>query len=265
MNGIHFVRKSLHSFAIIIIAMSLLGGCADMKSMFDITYEKPDLEFPANDLIIKGMEDYNVGKYFGAISYFQEILEKYPFSPEAPLAELKAADCNYYMDKYPEALAQYQDFEDRHPTNEAIPYVMYQKGMSNYKQIDRIDRDPIVARRAVDFFSQLLRAFPNSPYTTNARKNIAEAISFLADHEFAVIEFYLRTEKYEQAETRLEYLITAYPNTNVIPKAEKILAEIQAGNPPRRPLFSWFPDFKLPDWTKVADDEDNTINTEPNR
>ena len=142
---------------------------------------------------------------------------------------------------------------------------MYQKAMSNYKQIDRIDRDPIVASRAVDLFSQLIRAFPDSPYTADARKNIAEANSFLADHEFAVIEFYLRTEKYEQAETRLEYLITAYPNTKVIPKAKDILAEIQAGNPPRRPIFSWFPDFELPDWGIVAEDKENTVNSGPKR
>ena len=261
MIGTYFSQSSFKFFASLFIFVLLLSGCADMRSMFDITQKEIDVEYPAKDLIMKGMEDYNVGKYYQAIIYFQEILEKYPFSPEAPLAELKGADSNFYMEKYLEAESLYEEFEDRHPTNEAIPYVMFQKAMCNYKQIDRVDRDPIVASRAVDQFNQLLRAFPTSPYTSAARQNIHEALEFLANHEFAVVEFYLRTEKIEQAETRLRYLLTVYPDAEIAPRAQEVLEQIEAGNPPRRPTLSWFPDFDLPDWGEAAKDPENTVDT----
>lgn len=263
MNGIgtFFSQSSFRFLATLFIFVFSLSGCADMRSMFDVTQKEVDLEYPAKDLIMKGMEDYNVGKYYQSAVYFQEILEKYPFSPEAPLAELKGADSNYYMEKYLEAASLYEEFAERHPTNEAIPYVMFQKGMCYYKQIDRVDRDPIVARQAVDQFSQLLRAFPTSPYTAAAQQNIAEAREFLANHEYAVVEFYLRTEKIEQAETRLRYLLTVYPESEIAPKAQSVLEQIEAGNPPRRPVLSWFPDFSLPDWGEAAKDPENTVDT----
>lgn len=262
MNGnATVILKFSRFFATLLMLAFLTSGCANMRSMFDITQEDPDLEYPAKDLIIKGMEDYNVGKYYSAATYFQEILEKYPFSPEAPLAELKGADSNFYMEKYQEALSTYEEFEDRHPTNEAIPYVMFQKAMCNFKQIDRVDRDPIVASRAVDQFNQLLHAYPESPYTGAAKQHIAESLEFLANNEFAVVEFYLRTEKIEQATTRLRYLLAVYPDAEIAPHAQEILKQIEAGNPPRRPVLSWFPSFDLPDWGEAAKDEKNTVDT----
>ena len=245
--------------AIVLSLTLMLSGCSeDWRTMFDITQDAPDLEYPAKDLIIKGMDDYNVGDYWSAATYFQEIIEKYPFSPEAPLAELKVADSHYYMGKYIEAYSYYEEFENRHPTNEAIPYVMFQKGMCYFKQLDRVDRDPVVASRAVDLFNQLQRAFPESPYTEAAKTNSALAKEFLANHEYAVVEFYLRTGKTDQAETRLRYLLTVYPDSEIAPKAMEVLEQIEAGNPPRRPVLSWFPDFDLPNWGEAAEDEANT-------
>ena len=256
--------RSIVSYSFICILLFSLSGCAQLKDTFDFTSEEVDLEYPAKDLIIKGMEDYNVGKYFTAAEYFQEITEKYPFSPEALLAELKAADSNYFMERYNEALVKYEDFEDRHPTNEAMPYVIYQQAMCNYKQIDRIDRDSIVAQKSLNQFTRLLRTFPESPYTADAEENIAEARTFLADHEYAVIEFYLRTEKYEEAKTRIQYLITRYPEAEVSAQAKAILADIEAGNPPSRPVFSWLPDFDLPEWGEASKDVENSVNPKPN-
>ena len=256
--------RSIVAYSFICILLVTIGGCATLKDTFDFTQEEVDLEYPAKDLIIKGMEDYSVGKYFTAAEYFQEITEKYPFSPEALLAELKAADSNYYMERYIEALLKYEDFEDRHPTNEAMPYVIYQQAMCNYKQIDRVDRDPIVAQKALNQFTRLLRTFPESPYTPASREHITEARTFLADHEYSVIEFYLRVEKYDEAKSRIQYLITRYPEAQVSAQAKDILAQIESGEPPRRPVFSWLPDFDLPEWGEAAKDEENTVNPKPN-
>ncbi|MGL1931140.1 MAG: outer membrane protein assembly factor BamD [Desulfotalea sp.] len=250
---------------ILIAAMLFLNlnGCADLKEMFDVTKEDVDVDFPAKDLVVKGMEDYNVGKYFTAADYFKEITEKYPFSPEALLAELKLADSYYYMEKFNEGLIQYEDFSDRHPTNEAIPYVIYQRGMCYYKQIDRIDRDPILASLASEQFNQLIRSFPESPYTKDANARIAETRVFLADHEYSVVEFYLRTGKYDQAKTRIQYLLTVYPESKAAPAAREILQQIEEGNPPNRPVLSWFPDVDLPEWGEAAKDPENTVDSSP--
>ena len=254
------LKKLPLQFGLFIFAIGLLaflGGCSDFKKMFNFTSidgegneaVKTDPTLPAKTLLAKGMDDYNVGKYFTAIESFQEILNHYPFSPEAPLAELKAADCSYHLERYSEALVLYEEFANRHPTNESIPYVLFQRGMSNFKQIDRVDRDTTGAIKSINFFKQLLKSYPNSPYTGEAKARIEAAGDFLADHEFFVVEYYIRTEKYDQAKVRLKYMLAKYPERAIAAQAKDLLARLEAGDPPKSILTSWLPKFNLGTWS----------------
>jgi len=232
-----------------VLFLALSPGCAKIKDTFSFGKEKAEVYLPAEQLIMKGMDEFNVGTYYLALDYFNEIMDRYPFSPQAPLAELKAADSNYFMERYTEALILYREFEERHPTNEAIPYVMYQKAMCGYKKIDTIDRDTSGAIESIQGFRELLRAFPNSPYSAEARARIAAANEFLVNHEFYVVKFYLRTKKYSEAETRLKYILAMYPDAKIAPRAQEMLDLIQAGTPPTSGFTGWFKDLSLPDWT----------------
>lgn len=263
-----FSFLNLLSVLLTLFMILTFSGCSSLEEMFNFTrideegneITEPELNLPAKNLLAKGMDDYNVGKYFTAITFFEDILNRFPFSPEATLAELKAADCSYHLGRYLEALVLYEEFENRHPTNESIPYVMFQKAMCNYKQIDRIDRDTAGAIKSIELFRQLLKAYPNSPYTNEAEARIAAATEFLANHEYFVVEYYVRTAKYDQAIVRLKYLLVMYPESDIATKAQKLLTRIEAGDPPRSRLTAWFPKISLPDWTLLGqpDVEDST-------
>ena len=166
------------------------------------------------------------------------------------LAELKAADSNYYQYNFLEAKVLYQQFEERHPTNEAIPYVMFQIGMCDFSRTDRIDRDTSGAKEAIQSFSRLLRAYPHSPYTNEAKARIRAAREFLVNHEFYVAVFYLRTNRYDESAHRLKYLLATYPDSSIAPKATKLLERIEAGDPPQIGISRWLPDLSMPDWTQ---------------
>jgi outer membrane protein assembly factor BamD len=239
---------------LLVLLLLSLEGCSSFNKIFNFTSideegkeTKADLDRPAKDLLVQGMEDYNVGKYFTAIEAFQEILNRYPFSPEAPLAELKAADCNFYLEKYAEAIVLYDEFINRHPTNESIAYVIYQKGMCHYKQLDRVDRDITPATRAMDQFKQLLKVYPNSPYSGDAKARIAEVTDFLADHEYLVADFYLRTGKNDQAKVRLKYLLAKYPNQRISPQAKAVLSQLEKNELSASSFWSWLPKFTFRD------------------
>ena len=247
------VLRFLLSSALMTGLLFSLGGCATMNSWFD---GGDKVQLSAQTLATKGMEEFSNGNYYKARKYFEELLDYYPFSPEAMLAQLKGADSNYYMENYQEALMLYHEFEERYPTNEAIPYVMYQIAMCHYKQIDRIDRDTSGGENAIREFSKLLRAFPNSPYTDEAKARIRAANEFLVNHEYFVVEFYLRTEKYNEAITRLNYIVNTYPDATITPKARKLLKRLEDGDPPGFNLSSWFQDSLLPDWALFTSEED---------
>ena len=241
------VRRAALPFLLLLLCVSLTG-CATLKEWFGFNDEST-IQKSASSLAVEAMEEFNVGKYYKAVEKFEEIMDRFPFSPEAMLAELKAADSHYFMEEYPEAKILYQEFEDRHPTNEAIPYVMFQIGMCDFARTDRVDRDISGAKDAIQSFSRLLRAFPNSPYTSEAKSRIKAAREFLVNHEYFVAVFYVRTKRYDEAAHRLKYLLTMYPDAAISPKAKEMLAKIEAGTPPRMGFSKWLPDLSMPDWT----------------
>ncbi len=233
----------------LILGFFLLSGCATIKKTFDFSDdEEIDVSKTVQDLAIKGLDEYNVGDYHQALEYFNKILDRYPFSEQAKLAELKAADSNYYMEKYTEAMALYEAFEERHPTNEAIPYILFQKGMCYYQNITTVDRDITPAKKAIRSFRQLLKSFPKSPYTTEAQAKIEAAKNFMANHDFFVVKFYLRTDKKDQAIARLKYVLAVHPDAQVAPKAQKLLAQLEADQYEENTFSDWFKDLSLPDW-----------------
>jgi outer membrane protein assembly factor BamD len=169
------------------------------------------------------------------------------------LAELKAADAHYYNKQYPEAKTLYKGFEERHPTNEAMPYVLFQIGMCDFMRSDRIDRDTSGALEAIKSFTRLIQAYPQSPYSKEAKGRIKDARDFIANHEYFVADFYVRSEKYEEAQHRLKYLLAMYPDSSVSGQAKALLERLQAGKPPSTGLRKWLPEFM----TKAPEDRES--------
>jgi len=246
MQILFFKNKQCYIILLALLLTLSLAGCGKEKFFSSLGFRasSPDT---AEGLALKGLDYYSHGKYEKAKRSFETLLNQYPFSEYSLLAELKTADSNYYLKNLEEAFLQYKDFEERHPTNEAIPYVMYQMAMCYYNQIDTIDRDTSTAVNAIYSFSRMLRTFPNSPYTEEARARIIAARNFMANHEYYVASFYERTYAYEEAKARLEYLLRQYPDTNIAPQAEMLLYDLRQDNPPGRSLLGWLPK-SLPDW-----------------
>ncbi len=225
------------------------GGCSSLKNTFaflPFVGEDTVVEESVTSLTQQGMQAYQEGDYYNALEYFTKILDQYPFSPQAMLAGLKAADCHYYREEYTEAKSLYQEFEEQHPSNEVIPYVIYQIGMCDFNRTDRVDRDTSGAREAIKSFSRLLRSYPKSPYAAEARDRIKACRDFLVNHDYFVAVFYVRTREYDQAQHRLKYILNTYPDSSIAPKAKALLARLEAGNPPRWGLWRWLPGLHMP-------------------
>lgn len=199
---------------------ALLHGCGWLSTK--------TAEPPAEELAKQGLELYNTGKYYRAKETFKTIKERFPFSRFSLLAELKAADCEYYQDNFPEAVELYKEFEKNHPSNEAIPYVVFQIGRSHYNQIDSVDRDTNQAGEAIKDLGRLVRTFPKSSYVTEANVLTERARAFLAGNELYVAEFYFRIKKYQPAKGRAEFLLANYADTPSAAKAHELLSKIAA-------------------------------------
>ncbi len=187
-------------------AMTLLGsvGCA--------WFGEKQQERPATELIRDGVAAFDDGKYLESIKHFEQLKDWYPFSKYAILAELKIGDANYHLQNYAEAVAAYEEFEQLHPRNEAIPYVIYQIGRCYYEQTDTIDRDQTSAKKAVEVFQRLAKSYPESPYTRQSQSHILNCFKKLAGHEFYVATFYYNDNRTKAALQRFRAVVSKYPD-----------------------------------------------------
>ena len=193
----------------------------------------PDIDKPAHELAQNGMDEYAEKNYRKSIRYFEKLRDWYPFSKFAKLAELKIADAHFNLKEYDDAIFAYQEFEELHPKNEAIPYVIYQIGNSYFNQLGTIDRDQTVAYKAIDSFERLVKNYPNDPYADDARQKILTCRKSLAENQFYIGNFYYRTKRYKSALARFEEIVAnwgEFPDIQekarqLIPLCEAKLAE----------------------------------------
>ncbi|MCL2458679.1 MAG: outer membrane protein assembly factor BamD [Desulfobulbus sp.] len=229
---------------ILLVATALAQyGCGMFNKLTIGEEEDEPKSRPPEELIVQGMDAYNTGDYKGAIKHFKIILDEHPFSAQAMLAELKSADAHYYDREYAEAKVLYKSFEERHPANEAIPYVMFQIGMCDHSRSDRIDRDIAGPQEAIKSFTRLINAYPQSPYAKEAKTRIKDAKEFIVNHEYMVAVFYVRTTRYDEAKYRLKYMLARYPDSDLAPKAKELLDSLEAGNRPTWGMNRWLPEF----------------------
>lgn len=202
-----------------LISLLVVSGCA----WFETKEEKT-----AQELASDGMDQFNRGKYKKAIESFEKLKDWYPFSKFVILAELKIADAYYNIKEYEEAVATYEEFENLHPRNEAVPYTIYQIGLCYFEQIDTVDRDQTSAKKALDTFNRLKKQFPVDSYTIKAQEHIKKCLKSLAGHEFYVGIFYLKNKHYKAALNRFKSVLSNYPDVGVHQTALQYIALCEA-------------------------------------
>ena len=174
-----------------------------------------------------GTRLYEKRRYRDALEVFERLKEWYPFSPYVSLAELKKADTLYKMQDYHQAIMAYEEFENLHPQNEAVPYVVYQIGRCYFDQMDSVDRDQQTSQQAINVFERLIRQHPQSPYAERAGEHIATCRQNLAGHELYVGRHYFKTKRYKGALRRMETILTQYPETDAAREAAEYVEKIR--------------------------------------
>ena len=127
-------KKLLRS---ILLAMSMLmvSGCG----IIDMIY-LPPAEDTAQEIFEAANDAMSEKNYVRAVELYNKLRDSYPFSPYTIDAELSLGDAYFLDEEYELATESYKDFESLHPRHEAIPYVLYQTGMSLMKQFRSVDR-----------------------------------------------------------------------------------------------------------------------------
>ncbi len=204
----------MHKFQILIrysfvlsIALFVIGGCA--PSGVIVSHNE---DATPDQLIREARYYFDNGYYRNVRDALQMILDRYPYSKHCTEAELKMADSMYHNESYDEALDAYNEFQRMHPKNTNISYILYQKGMCNFMQLDSIDRDQLCALHAKEAFQILTKRFPESEYTEKAYWKIRECYMSISGAELYVANFYYKIKRFRAAMIRYRYVLKNYPD-----------------------------------------------------
>ena len=85
---------------------------------------------------------------------------------------------------------------------------------------DPSERDPKGLRESYEAFNELIKRYPDSRYTDDAKKRVAWLVSTLADNEVHVAQYYYERHAYLAAINRAQTVITDFQG---VPAAEKAL------------------------------------------
>ena len=163
--------------------------------------------------------DFATKEYKAAIENYQQVIDKYPFSPYAEDAEMKIGLAHYQQKDYAEAIGSLDDFERMHPTSKNLELVSYYIGLSYYDQIGREDQDQGKTVAALRRFQELEQRFPEGDFAELAHDKVLVCREMLARNQMIVGTYYYKRANFRAAESRFAELLQRYPESPVAPDA----------------------------------------------
>ena len=204
----------MHARSILLAAIALVitTACSSTPPAFEDVPPAEDLYEEALD-ILKGRSwlFFRTTDYVRAIEKLQSIIDNYPYSDVAVLAELKIADAYFDDRRYDEALSYYRDFADLHPQHEKVPYTIFRSALCRERKMHAANRDQTATRDALLHLDRLLAKYPHSPEAREAEILWRDLRTHLAENVAEIAEFYLKREEYESAAERYRSLLNEYP------------------------------------------------------
>jgi outer membrane protein assembly factor BamD len=225
-------QKTIAKCFLPLLVLAFLSGCGTLSTVKGWFGGSKKEDKPPDIMAKEGINQLKKEHYDDAIETFEKVKDRYPYSDQALLAQIKLADAYFYKKKNDEALAAYKEFEKLHPTNKAVPYCVYREGLCFYRQRSTIDRDQTYTKRALEEFKRLKQKFPKCEYIPRAEKYMAHCRQDLGEHELYIADFYYRNEHYAAALERYQTVAQEYPEVSKkkaevqerIAECQKILA-----------------------------------------
>uniref|UniRef100_UPI00333F7CD0 outer membrane protein assembly factor BamD n=1 Tax=Castellaniella defragrans TaxID=75697 RepID=UPI00333F7CD0 len=210
--------------AIAILALALAAGCSSTSGDID-----PTTGWSAERLYQQAREDMSGGRWSEARKNLEALEARYPFGIYAQQALIDQAYINWKDEEPEQAQAAIDRFMQQYPNHAGTDYMLYLKGMltftppsavlSNITRQDPSERDPKGLRASYEAFNDLIKRYPDSRYTPDARKRVAWLVNTIAENEVHVAEYYYRRGAYVAAANRAQTVVTDFQGAPIVEKA----------------------------------------------
>jgi len=181
----------------------------------------------------------NAGDYRGAVSYYEALESRYPFSEQARQGRLDIIYAYYKSRESESAIDAADQFIRENPTHPRVDYAWYIKGLVHFERApnflerwfntDLTERPPQDVRSSFQSFHTLVERHPDSEYAHDARQRMIFLRNRLADYEVHVADYYLRRAAYVAAIARARYCLENYDGAPATRDALDIMISAYAG------------------------------------
>lgn len=203
---------------ILLMTLMCLVGCAGTDN--EVVTERA-----LPDIYANAYAEFNDENYEEATMEFVSAETQYPSSPWAPDALVMAAYSHYLDGDFAGTILACDRFMRFHPGHQDAAYVMYLRGMSYYRQVSDVRREPGMSAYALQQFQALVQRFPRSPYAKNAENKIRILKNYIAAKVMYSARNDMQRENWTSAINRLQSVVSDAQETVMTPEALYRLTE----------------------------------------
>lgn len=217
--------KRLSRAALALAAVALIAGCGTIKGEQD-----PTAGWTADRLYQDARTEISAGNWKDARTRLEAVEARYPFGGYAQQSLIDQAYVNWKDEEPEQALAAIDRFQQQYPNHPGTDYMLYLKGLitftppsaafTKFTRQDPSERDPKGLRESYESFNELIKRYPDSRYTTDAKKRVTWLVDTIARNEVHVAEYYYNRGAYVAAVNRAQTVITDFQG---VPVAERAL------------------------------------------
>src|SRR5947199_4042418 len=183
------------------------------------------IEKPVDELYNKALDALVDERYADAAKTFDQVESQHPYSAWATKSQLMQIYSNYESGKYDDAVLAAERFIQLHPGHRDVAYAYYLKAICYYMQITDVGRDQKVTQAALNALDDIVRRFPDTKYTRDAKLKLDFTRDHLAGKEMEIGRYYLKRGQYLAAMNRFKRVIDSYQTTTHVPEALERLVE----------------------------------------
>ena len=220
------LSKPLGGRVAALVVLAVLAGCGSSP--------KDDDRGSVEKLYASAKDDLASGSFDQAVKQLERVEGRAAGTLLAQQAMLDLAYAKWRLNERVDALSTLDRFIKLHPSSPALDYALYLKGVVNFNETmgflssisrqDLSERDQQASRDSYQAFEQLVQAFPDSKYSSDARERMNYIVNSLAEYELHVARYYYRRQAYVAAVNRAQLAVREYPQSPAAEEALYIMA-----------------------------------------
>jgi len=158
------------------------------------------------------------GKNFEAVAAYESFVRRNPTDSLAAEAQFRKGTTYLAMKEYPLAAVEFQILRKDYPTSDLVSEAMFREGQAYLFEVGKVQRDISGAYSARRQFLDFLDRYPESPFRTEAEQSLVEISDIVVRKRLREIDVYRQLHRYKAVAATLDNLLAEEKRSSQLDK-----------------------------------------------